>query len=70
MSKDNEYYYRKALRDRVRAHLGPSIALDLVEGFISCYDAREHDKANDIRQDAKDQGYKLAVSYMNQYCDL
>ena len=70
MSKDNEYYYRKALRDRVRVHLEPSIALDLVEGFISCYDAREYDKANDIRVDAKEQGYKLAVSYMNQYSDL
>lgn len=70
MYKDNTYYYRKALRDRARVHFGPSIELDKVEAFLQAYDAREYDLANDIRIEAKDLGYKIAVSYMNQYTDL
>ena len=70
MFNDNEYAYKKAIRAKASKAFGPTIALDLFLEFVSMWDAREYNSANEIRTEAKDLHLYKAVSFMNQYTDL
>jgi hypothetical protein len=68
MFNNNEYAYKEAVRLSARKKTkGPS--LEAFEEFARLWDAREYSLANEIRTDAKDEGFYLAVSFMNQYTD-
>lgn len=68
MLKNNEYLYRKAIRFTARRRL-KGLSLDAFSEFSKMWDAREYNLAREIRLDAKNEGFYLAVSFMNQYSD-
>lgn len=68
MPTNNEYIYKEATRLTARRRL-KGISLDSFEEFSRLWDSREYNLANDIRLDAKNEGFYLAVSFMNQYSD-
>lgn len=69
MHTDNEYAYKEATKITARRKV-KGIGLDMFEEFTRLWDAREKDLANEIRTEAKSEGFYLAVSFMNQYTDL